>query len=1092
MAMGALEGQLEFVDALKPDITSYLATETTGNLTTSSELGHLNLASWLTPKRLLCYFRPFEEHKPHETVDEARSIFGAPPSPGSLHWPARPNSHHLDALGRAEPPCEATPTANGSDSGSESARSTDTTSRSRRREVAKCQKAVGPGSPGMEELLEFTSCFESGNLRCALYDKESDEYLLFLDHDLHSRGHTQWFYFAVRNAKAGRVYRLRIVNMSKPKALFRVGMRPVAWSELDAKRRLFASKKCFEDSVWDGAAGLWKPVGEDVRYYRTGSDSNISTLSFDYVFERGHDCVFFAYYVPYTYSMLRWTLNHLVRDPATRSFCQLKRLAATVGQARCDMLTITNSCIDRKTKKVVIVSARVHPGESNASWLVHGLIGFLLSSTAEAQVLRDNFVWICVPMLNPDGVICGNYRCGLCGTDLNRQWKQPHEVLHSSVHKLKKLVSKSKSKLSMYLDLHGHSRKCGIFAYACGQFAEDDHRRFTVRIYPKLLSVLIPEFNFFHCRWSVGKGKRGTGRVVTAKDLGITNAYTIEVSMWGAVDVGPVASKASSDAEMEEEVTTVIPFSPSKLQVMGANLARALIVQHSLGPMVQARLRNSRAWDGGKGGPWPALMSEKELFFGVQKEPIQMCQTFLTKQENLETIEVCTLPLQKELIAEESAALRASSASPCNSDSTSSGSDVGSDNEKTKDLPFEEDTSETLKDSLRPNFQSEGSLKFLNINVSDLVDELDVPDGDESDTGGSDSDPSDDNLELSELRQVEEKLLSRKPNHRSLSKRKASRRTKRLNKVPSKKDVQSSTHAAHFPTSHAPCNVPVTAPAAPSAHSAGARQRAKSFGRKENEEMKEKVDKSERVSLQDSREVPRPLEKVVAFGGTTYLAGRRGGSCMPRLQEKETRSDPLESAVSSKDRLDRLHRRSMGTMGTTSNLTNPRVQLAAACVLQGRLETQDSLKSESSLQLPSPRGDVNGSVNNVCTVNPRGLRFEGESERPFLRKSRPKTATARRDGRDPRDAPRSESEHVRRCSDRPQWDGPRVQVDKDAPPDEMALSPSTVRSSGTRTFASRPPAIGDKIAMAALRSWAVTATALAKANLEQDRESSRQ
>ena len=27
----------------------------------------------------------------------------------------------------------------------------------------------------------------------------------------------------------------------------------------------------------------------------------------------------------------------------------------------------------------------------------------------------------------------GNYRCGLCGTDLNRQWKQPDKVLHSSV-----------------------------------------------------------------------------------------------------------------------------------------------------------------------------------------------------------------------------------------------------------------------------------------------------------------------------------------------------------------------------------------------------------------------------------------------------------------------------------------------------------------------------------------------------------------------------------------------------------------------------------------------------------------------------------
>ena len=28
-----------------------------------------------------------------------------------------------------------------------------------------------------------------------LYDKEVDEYLLFLDNDLNSRGHTQWFYF---------------------------------------------------------------------------------------------------------------------------------------------------------------------------------------------------------------------------------------------------------------------------------------------------------------------------------------------------------------------------------------------------------------------------------------------------------------------------------------------------------------------------------------------------------------------------------------------------------------------------------------------------------------------------------------------------------------------------------------------------------------------------------------------------------------------------------------------------------------------------------------------------------------------------------
>ena len=81
--------------------------------------------------------------------------------------------------------------------------------------------------------------------------------------------------------------------------------------------------------------------------------------------------------------------------------------------------------------------------------------------------------------------------------------------------------------------------------------------------------------------------------MAAAKDLGITNAYTIEASMWGAVDVMP-ASKAGEPDE-EDTMPVVVAFTASKLQVFGTNLARALIVQHSLGPVVQGRLRCSRA-----------------------------------------------------------------------------------------------------------------------------------------------------------------------------------------------------------------------------------------------------------------------------------------------------------------------------------------------------------------------------------------------------------------------------------------------------------------------------------------------------------------
>lgn len=71
-------------------------------------------------------------------------------------------------------------------------------------------------------------------------------------------------------------------------------------------------------------------------------------------------------------------------------------------------------------RKAIILTARVHPGESNASWMMHGVIEFLVSDDAKAQFLRDAYVFKIIPMLNPDGVIVGNYRCSLIGQDLNR------------------------------------------------------------------------------------------------------------------------------------------------------------------------------------------------------------------------------------------------------------------------------------------------------------------------------------------------------------------------------------------------------------------------------------------------------------------------------------------------------------------------------------------------------------------------------------------------------------------------------------------------------------------------------------------------
>jgi cytosolic carboxypeptidase protein 2/3 len=80
------------------------------------------------------------------------------------------------------------------------------------------------------------------------------------------------------------------------------------------------------------------------------------------------------------------------------------------------MVIITNFSSkpeDIALRKAVVITSRVHPGESNSSFIMQGILDFLVSDDEGARYLRNNFVFKIVPMLNPDGVIVGNYRCSL-------------------------------------------------------------------------------------------------------------------------------------------------------------------------------------------------------------------------------------------------------------------------------------------------------------------------------------------------------------------------------------------------------------------------------------------------------------------------------------------------------------------------------------------------------------------------------------------------------------------------------------------------------------------------------------------------------
>ncbi len=60
------------------------------------------------------------------------------------------------------------------------------------------------------------------------------------------------------------------------------------------------------------------------------------------------------------------------------------------------VLTVTapsNSLAERKAKRAVVVTARVHPGETNGSWMMQGFLEFLLSDLPDARLLRELFIF---------------------------------------------------------------------------------------------------------------------------------------------------------------------------------------------------------------------------------------------------------------------------------------------------------------------------------------------------------------------------------------------------------------------------------------------------------------------------------------------------------------------------------------------------------------------------------------------------------------------------------------------------------------------------------------------------------------------------
>lgn len=86
-------------------------------------------------------------------------------------------------------------------------------------------------------------------------------------------------------------------------------------------------------------------------------------------------------------------------------------------------ISARSSSKSEKSKRMIVILARQHPGEVWSSYVAEGIMRSLLKDTPENQYLLENYLIKVFPMVNVDGVIYGNFRCDVTGVDLNRRWR---------------------------------------------------------------------------------------------------------------------------------------------------------------------------------------------------------------------------------------------------------------------------------------------------------------------------------------------------------------------------------------------------------------------------------------------------------------------------------------------------------------------------------------------------------------------------------------------------------------------------------------------------------------------------------------------
>lgn len=304
----------------------------------------------------------------------------------------------------------------------------------------------------------------------------------------------------------------------------------------------------FTESVAIGARGpaISLDAGKTWKWLRT---ETVDGNAFHFTFPDAANSVLFAMTIPYTGKHWEAFLNRVGDSP----FLQNGTLCLTRQGRAVEQLSV--GCLHATPEHRVLLVARHHCCETMASFVLEGLISFILEDISDGNWLRQNVEFLVIPFMDRDGVEAGDQGKQRKPHDHNRDYNEVS--IYSETAALRDVITRqSDGRLHLAFDIHcpwlkgSNSNETVYLVGECNPSIWEQQQRFSAILQQVKTGALpfceednIPFGTAWNAEAAFAKGKSFTRWISERNELALVSSIEVPYANARGIEVNETSAR---------------------------------------------------------------------------------------------------------------------------------------------------------------------------------------------------------------------------------------------------------------------------------------------------------------------------------------------------------------------------------------------------------------------------------------------------------------------------------------------------------------------------------------------------------------------